>query len=270
MEKRKLLLVAISAGIFLVIAIGAAIVFTPQDAVVTPRAATFYPAPGGTAINVTPPAPHMMGQPPTPIGVDGVDGTAAATRVPAAPAQPAPVDPVGLVRGPVDHLGLQPPPEGVARQGGDFVVTGDGQATPTVINVPRPTTAAAIPDPPPAARPAAPAPVARPAPAPAPAPAPRPAPAARRPAPAITQTDYWVQAGSFSTIVNAERAKEELASRGITSIIESRAVGDANWFRVRVGPYTSQDEANHWRYLIVSISGFEESMVWQTARRQAN
>ena len=258
MEKRKLLLVAISVGIFLVIAIGAAIVFTPQDAAATPRAATFYPAPGGTAINITPPAPPQATAPPA-----GIDAETAATRVPPPAAQPAPVDPVGLVRG-AEHIGIQPTPEGTVRHGGDFVVTGTGQAAPTVINVPRPTTAPAIPTTP-APRPAAPPPAAvRPAPPPAARPA---APAAARAAPAIAQTDYWVQAGSFSTIANAERAKETLADRGITSIIENRSVGDASWFRVRVGPYASHDEAHYWRYLIVSIDGFEESMVWQTARR---
>jgi len=246
MEKRKLLLVAISAGIFLVIAIGAAIVFTPQETTITSTAAVVYPAPGGAAINVTPPAWQ-------------------------APPVPPPVDPVELVRVPVDGLGLQPPPPAI--QPGEFAIT--EQVVPRVITVPRPT-AAAVPDapPPPPARAVEPAPVAaRPAPpAAAPArpapPAPRPAAPAPRPAaPVSVQNDYWVQAGSFSTIVNAEKARDALAHMGITSIIENRTVGDSNWFRVRVGPYPSQDEADYWRYLIVSIAGFEQSMVWQTARR---
>ena len=243
MEKRKLLLVAISAGIFLVIAIGAAIVFTPHPPVAPPRVATIYPAPGGTAINATP--PHV--QPPAPV-------------------QPAPVDPVGMVRAPVDNLGLQRLPDAAARQGGEFVVTAPGQAAPgTVITVPRPT-AAAVPAPP--ARRVEPAPAPRPAPAAEPRPAPvRPAPQPR------AHNDYWVQAGSFSTIANAERARDELAFWGITSIIENRVVDGRNWFRVRIGPYSSQDEADHWLALIRSIDGFDSDYdryrpaVWQTARR---
>ncbi|MCL2382334.1 MAG: SPOR domain-containing protein [Treponema sp.] len=270
MEKRKLLLVAISAGIFLVIAIGSAIVFTPQETTVASRAVTVYPSVGGTAINVTPPTANAFRQAPVP--------------EPAAPG-PASVDPVGLVRGPVDTIGLQPPPQGAIQHGGEFVVTGatqGGQAAQTVV-VPRPTTAPAVPVTPPA-RTVTPAPAPRPAPAvtPRPAPAaPQPAPAAPRPAPAVTAAprpappaaqarvpnDYWVQAGSFSTIANAERAKEALAHRGITSIIENRVVGNENRFRVRVGPYTSQNEADHWLYLVRAIDGFETSMVWQTVRR---
>jgi len=251
MEKKKLLLVAISAGIFLVIAIGAAIVFTPQQNAAPAAAATIYPAPGGTGITVIPPPAFELPAEPAPV-------------VPA-PVVPAPLDPVGLVRGPVDNLGLQPPPDGAARQG-DFVVTGPAQPAPgTVITVPRPT-AAAVPAPPPPARTVTPIPVAA---------APRPAPPApvRPAAQPRAQNDYWVQAGSFSTIANAERAQEALAFSGITSIIETRAVDGRNWFRVRIGPYPSQDEANYWLALIRAIDGFDSDYdryrpaVWQTARR---
>jgi len=244
MEKRKLLLVAISAGIFLVIAIGAAIVFTPQQVVAPPMAAPVYPAPGGVAINVTPPT--VIDQPPVVV-------------------QPAPVDPVAMVRRPVDNLGIQPAPQVVPRPREDFVVTAD-PAAPTVITVPRPTTVA-VPAPPPA-RPITPAPQPEPVAAPV-----RPA----APPPAVVQprvhNDFWVQVGSFSTMANAERAQEDLASWGITSIIETRIVDGRNWFRVRIGPYPSQDEADHWLALIRSIDGFDSDLdryrpaVWQTARR---
>jgi DedD protein len=32
---------------------------------------------------------------------------------------------------------------------------------------------------------------------------------------------------------------------------------------VRVGPYTSQNEADYWLALIKSIDGFGESQIWQ-------
>jgi len=249
MEKRKLLLVAISAGIFLVIAIGAAIVFTPQQNITPSGVAAIYPAPGGaTGITVIPPPAFGEIPPAEPV-----------------PVIPAPLDPVGMVRVPVDNLGLQPPPGGAVRPGGDFVVTGPGQAAPgTVINVPRPT-AAAVPAAPPPARTVAPVAAPRPPAPPAPAPA-------RAAAPPV-QNDYWVQAGSFSTIANAERAQDSLAFWGITSIIETRTVDGRNWFRVRIGPYPSQDEADYWLALIRAIDGFDSDLdryrpaVWQTARR---
>ena len=252
MEKRKLLLVAISVGIFLVIAIGAAIVFTPQKTVVPPGAVTVHPAPGARGINVpTPYQPPQFGVPEQEIPPG--------TPVEPLAEQPATVDPLGLVRAPADIPGLQAPPEGTIRQGGDFVVTGTGQ---TVINVPRPTTAA-VPETAPPPR--------RVAPAPAPA-APAARPAAPAPARPAAQTrvhnDYWVQTGAFSTIAKAEGVRENLASRGITSIIDNRTVDGRSLFRVRVGPYTSQNEADYWLSLIRSINGFEESQVRQTQSRR--
>jgi len=148
------------------------------------------------------------------------------------------------------------------------------------IQIPRPSSAA-VPDAPPAssipvvrqqpaaapvARPAAPAaaPAVRPA---APAPAPRPAPAAR-PTPAKTINDFWIQTGAFSAMVRAEDAKELLASKGLVSIIENREINGRTWYRVRLGPYTSEREANHWLEIVKAIDGFGESQVRQTVRQQ--
>ena len=76
--------------------------------------------------------------------------------------------------------------------------------------------------------------------------------------------NYWVQTGAFSTIASAEGVKETLASKGITSIIENGNVNGRTLFRVRVGPYTSQNEANYWLALIKAMDGFEDSQVRQT------
>jgi DedD protein len=76
--------------------------------------------------------------------------------------------------------------------------------------------------------------------------------------------DFWVQTGSFSTLARAEGVKETLSSKGITSIIENRTINGTLYYRVRVGPYTSKNEADHWLALIKSINGFEESQVWQS------
>ena len=75
--------------------------------------------------------------------------------------------------------------------------------------------------------------------------------------------DFWVQTGAFSTIASAEGVKETLASKGITSIIENGIINGRTLFRVRVGPYTSRNEANYWLALIKSIDGFEDSQVRQ-------
>ena len=141
----------------------------------------------------------------------------------------------------------------------------------TTITIPAPHTAA-VPD-----VQVTPAPrnvAARPAPAkPAPAtPAPeKPAAAikpAAKPAPAAetskSNNNYWVQTGAFSTQVRAEGAKESLASKGITSIIDNRDINGKTWYRVRVGPYISEKEASYWLALVKSIDGFGDSQIRQT------
>ena len=80
------------------------------------------------------------------------------------------------------------------------------------------------------------------------------------------QDDFWVQTGAFSTLARAEGVKETLATKGITSIIENRDIEGRTLFRVRIGPYTSQNEANYWLSLIKSIGGFEDSQIRQTRR----
>ena len=140
------------------------------------------------------------------------------------------------------------------------------------IQIPRPTTAA-VPD-----VPDVPAVVTvRPQTTPAPATSTtRPAPAAvqqtttSRPAstPAVARTiiDYWIQTGAFSAKVRAEDAKDLLNSKGLASIIDNREIDGRMWYRVRLGPYTTENEANYWLTLVKEIEGFGESQVRQTVR----
>ena len=250
MEKKKLLLIAISVGIFLVIAIGAAIlVFGPKSTPVPSGAISSYPG---------------KGEPPD---------------IPAAPYSPnlpypsATVDAVDLVRKPGEVPGLKTPPEGSVQPGAEYYVNGSaysGGSAETVISVPKPSTAA-VPDTPLAAPQTTPPParvVSTPAAPKTAAPA-APKPVAAKPA---VQTkvydDYWVQTGAFSTVASAEGVKETLASKGIMSIIENRDVEGNTFFRVRVGPYTSKNEADYWLSLIKTIGGFENSQIRQTQSRR--
>jgi DedD protein len=275
MEKKKLLLVAVSVGVFLVIIISASIlIFTPKAVTALSSA---RPAPPGAAFL----------------------------------SQPATIDPSDLVRNSENFQEIQPPPERGPVTESRFYVSGEQLSpAPTVsggeipvnipanitINVPPPS-AAAVPEVPLAVTAAPPpvesvtvrpAPAAPPkAPAAAPKPSPKPAaavvsakPATAKPAPpaatakpaaaksaAQTQTyynDYWVQTGAFTTKVRAEGVKDTLASKGITSIIENREIDGKTWYRVRVGPYTSETEANYWLTLVQSIDGFANSQVRQT------
>jgi DedD protein len=263
MEKKKLLLVAISVGVFLVIVIGAALlVISPGNAAAPVSAAALNPiAPGSAGLR---------------------SGTPAETL-------PASVDPADMVRNPGDFRTLQSPPAAPPVISVTNAGTGDGSlrqpSAPqngenrVVITVPRPSTAAVNDSAPPspgesrnvvaAARPAASSvPARKPA-----APAAKPTPAAAKPAPARPAPQpkaydaYWVQTGSFSVRNRADTVKETLASKGITSIIENRDVDGKTWYRVRVGPYISQNEADYWLSRIKLIEGFESSQVWKSRVR---
>jgi len=84
-----------------------------------------------------------------------------------------------------------------------------------------------------------------------------------------TINDYWIQTGAYSSMVRAEDVKERLSSNGFTSIIENREVNGRILYRVRLGPYTSEKEANYWLSLLVkSIDDFGDSQVRQTTRQQ--
>ena len=87
-----------------------------------------------------------------------------------------------------------------------------------------------------------------------------------RPTSARAINDYWVQTGAFSSMVRAEDAKEMLFDKGLTSIIETSIINGQNFFRVRLGPYTSENEAKHWLAIVQLIDGFHDSQVRQTVR----
>ncbi|MCL2044449.1 MAG: SPOR domain-containing protein [Treponema sp.] len=78
------------------------------------------------------------------------------------------------------------------------------------------------------------------------------------------QTNYWVQTGAFSTKIRAEGVKESLESQGITSIIDNPEINGRTLYRVRVGPYINETEANWWLTLVQSIDGFADSQVRQS------
>jgi DedD protein len=274
MEKKKLLLVAISVGVFLVLTIGAALlVFVPKNT--PPEAIASQSNPGLTAVAPSPP-------------IDTIEPGQANPN-------PSTVDAQSLLKNSGDVPGLRSPPDGTVRENDSFYVNGTSKPAETLISVTKPSTTA-VPGTPgttpvkavtaPAQAPPKPAQTAPPV---ASAASPTVAPistasvsqnkppvvapvstasVSQNKAPVETKVynDFWVQAGAFSSTVIAEGAKATLASKGIKSIIENREIGGQTLFRVRIGPYTSQNEADYWLSLVKSIDGFEDSQVRQTIR----
>ena len=245
MEKKKLLLVAVSVGVVLLIIIGVPLmIISPRQAAQagwqTVPQANLGPDPFARPDwqQVQPAWPQEdLRQAPPPAWLPGPD---APTQPPAQIPAPTP-------------LPVTPS------------VPADDAPRVTTITVPTPRTAAVPEAPPAAARPAqprpAPAQVAQARPTPArpqatPAPAARPAPAAQ-----ATRNNFWIQAGAFSSKVRAELVKESLEAKGIASIIENRNINGRTYYRVRVGPYLSENEANYWLPLVRSIDGFALSQV---------
>ena len=89
--------------------------------------------------------------------------------------------------------------------------------------------------------------------------------------PVRTINDYWIQTGAYPSMVGAEDVREILAENGlvgIVSIFDNQERDGRTWYRVRLGPYTSEREANHWLAIVKSINGFHESQLRQTIRQQ--
>jgi len=219
MEKKKLLLVAVSVGVVLLIMTGVPLLL------LSPRRAE--PQPWQTV-------PQANARPPD--RIVAVDPAAAQDPPPVAQIPPAqPLPPPALP---------DPPPAGV-----------------TTITVAPPRTAAVPAAQPPARPPAQPAAqAARPPAQPAAQPARPPAQPAVVAPPAVG-SNFWIQAGAFRNKLGAEYVRESLEAKGIASIIENRNINGHVYYRVRIGPYLSETEANYWLALVRSIDGFANSQV---------
>jgi cell division protein FtsN len=55
---------------------------------------------------------------------------------------------------------------------------------------------------------------------------------------------YVLQAGSFSSLADADRRRAELALLGIESVVQRIAIDDKTYHRVRIGPIENLDRLN--------------------------
>ncbi|MDR3301492.1 MAG: SPOR domain-containing protein [Spirochaetaceae bacterium] len=252
MEKKKLLLIAVSVGLFLVIVIGASILaFSPKNRS-TPDIVR---------------SAEERRSPPIAPGAAGIPGEGASLSggielVPPPPV-PAMLENVIYINGEnaEDAVKVERLNDGNTRT---YITIPNSTppAQPDVRFEP-PKQAAPVEivrETPPPPRQAAPAtPKAKP-PAAKPAAPPRAAPPPAKP----SRADYWVQTGSFRKRSGADNAKTSLAEKGIGSLIFDSTVNGNIVYRVRVGPYASQSEANYWLALVQKIDGMQDSLVWKS------
>jgi DedD protein len=257
MEKKKLLLVAVSVGVVLLIVIGfPLLVISPRQNAPSLQSTSLAERNQNRILTVDPVDVPIDNQAP-------VDIAQQDEIVPVAPQEETPH---------VTTITVSPPPETVAvpttpvvEQAQKPVVAKVEPAKPVTPAAPKepakPPVAASPPvvvkapavvkQPPVTVKPPAPkAPVAQ--------------PSTAKAEPAKTYNNYWVQTGAFSTQIRAEGAKEQLASKGIASIIDNRDIDGKTWYRVRVGPYMSETEASYWLALVKSIDGFTGSQIRQS------
>jgi DedD protein len=252
MENRKLLLVAVSVGLFLVIVISATIlVFSPRDYPVVEKNVPIAPG-------VLPPSA------PPPVTTQSPAVVTQTTPPSEAPAQAA---------GSETAVENDRSAENVIYINGDNGVRVErlnGGSTQTIITIPSPAESPA-----------------KSVPLSVPPSQERPSAVAAKPAqPTVTSTQqkpaapkaastptrpkvqpklvWWVQTNSYSNKSFADRSKELLAGKGIASVITNAVVGGKTYYRVRVGPYTSRSEADYWLSLIKTIEGMENSQIWQS------
>ncbi len=84
---------------------------------------------------------------------------------------------------------------------------------------------------------------------------------AKKPVAKKAITEFWIQTGSFSGKLNAEKARAKLAERYITAEIFTKTAKDATSYRVRVGPYTTKKEAEYWLGTVKEIPEFAKSYI---------
>jgi DedD protein len=243
MEKKKLLLVAVSVGVFLVIVVGAAIlVFSAKE-------------PGGVTEN---------------------------RHVPGTYSRSATTDPSSLL-GSEELLGLQDPQAASPIQENIITLGTESPAvedpSKTIISVSRPQ-AAAVPDaiseqPAIKSQPQGSRQLSRSAQQGAQSAQKTPGdarttakPVAGAAPPKKIYNDFWVQAGSFSTRERADGVKKTLDEKGIAAIITNQQIDNQTFYRVRIGPYTSRNEADYWLAMIASIDGFESSQIWESQSKR--
>ena len=92
--------------------------------------------------------------------------------------------------------------------------------------------------------------------------APKALPTPRKPAYRdITVNAYWVQVFSSSDSSRAESIREELADLGLSSRIQAREVNGLPRYRVRLGAFKGESEAEYYAETVRSIPGCESSYV---------
>jgi cell division septation protein DedD len=88
-------------------------------------------------------------------------------------------------------------------------------------------------------------------------------PAAPKPVVQVAAGDYWIQAGSFSVKDNADALKSSLKEKALPTTISVRDTDGKSRYLVKIGPYTTREEAGKWLPSVKSVKGAEKAWITQ-------
>jgi len=82
----------------------------------------------------------------------------------------------------------------------------------------------------------------------------------------IRTVEYWIQAGSYTSKTRAERVQERLGEKGFAGRVETKEIDGTLYYRVRIGPYRNEGEADKFLTWVKDIKDFEKSYVSKVYR----
>lgn len=77
----------------------------------------------------------------------------------------------------------------------------------------------------------------------------------------VRENAYWVQVFSSDSVGRAEAIRDELAAQGMPAAVQTRNVDGKTWYRVRIGAFDAENEAENYAEKIRKIVGYESSYV---------
>jgi cell division septation protein DedD len=86
----------------------------------------------------------------------------------------------------------------------------------------------------------------------------------------VKVAEYWIQAASFKSRGKADELKQSLAEKGMAALIVVTDISGASWYRVRIGPYSVQAEANDWLARLKALPGCGEAYVSKKIAQKVN
>ena len=196
-------------------------------------------------------------------------GSAEAPAMVAAVSPPRSASPDVYVRA-VEPIPVPPPPAPAAPTGTDIIVIYGDKPSAATLAIPQgtPTAPAAADQNPPAvpklytpAPPKAAAATKSPSAASAAAGVKGSATPAAKAAKPKAVAEFWIQAAAFTSRSRADDLQRDLAGKGLSTLITMKDIDGTTWYRVRVGPYTTESEAKLWLEKLRVISGCGEAYV---------